>query len=112
MSPRCVIETRLATHFEMYIASDDGDTSDDLVGLLCVLFYWHVVRQLSHAFFGEKSRDQNICFRQIQLTHAHVRQQWPNLETSSLLVIKHGSKDCRGVEIRVAEEIDRAVHPD
>src|SRR5215472_4495363 len=106
MPASCVIEARLAAHFETYIPSDDRNGSHNLVRLLSVWFDRHVVRQLSHTFFSQKSCDQNVCFRQIQLTHAHVRQLWPNLEVSSLLVIKQCSKHGRGVKIRVAEEID------
>src|SRR5579864_6817485 len=59
----CIIESWLATHFEMYVPSDDRDASDDLVRLFSVLSYWHEVRQLSHSFFRKKSREQNIRLR-------------------------------------------------
>ena len=88
MLASCVVKTRLAQHFEIYISSNDRNRSYDLVRLLSVLFYWHVVGKLSHTFLSKKSCDQNVCLRQIQLTDAHVRKLWPNLEVSSFLVIQ------------------------
>src|SRR5215831_3250010 len=105
-----IVEPRLATHIEMYIASDHRYHSDDLIRLFTVTFDWHVVGQLGYAFLCKKARQQDVCIRQIKLADPHVRQLGSNFKSATALIVQDSSEHCRGIEVRVALEIDRAVH--
>src|SRR5215831_11918655 len=105
-----IVETRLATHIEMYIASDHRYPSDNLIRLFTVTFDWHVVGQLGYAFLSKKAGEQDVCIRQIKLAYPHVGQLGANFKSATALIVQEGSEHCRGIEIRVAQKIDRAVH--
>src|ERR671919_670412 len=97
-----IIEPRLATHIEMYIASDHRYPSDKLIRLFTVPFDWHVVGHLGYAFFGKEAGKQNVCIRQIKLAYAHVRQLGANFKSAAALIIQERSKNGWRIEIRIA----------
>src|SRR5580700_4841103 len=97
-------------HFETYVAPDYGNHSNDLIRMFSVLLNRHVIRQLGYTFLGKEPRHQNICIRQVKLACAHVRELGLNLKAAALAVIEQRRKDGGGIEIWVAEKIDRAVH--
>src|SRR5262245_28269816 len=107
-----IVEAGPATHRQMHIASDHRHPSDDLIRLFTVLFNRHVVRQLDDAFFGKKARKQDICLRQIELTDPHVREIVSNFKAAAALIVEERGKNRWRIEIRIAQEIDRAVHAD
>src|SRR5437899_2273389 len=59
----------------------------------------------------KEARQQDICIRQIKLTYAHIPELRSNLKSAASLIIEERSKDRWRIEFRVAQEIDRAVHP-
>ena len=81
-------------------------------GWFPVVFDRHVIRQLDDPFFSKKSREQNVCVRQIKLAHSYVRELRSDLKGAAFLVIEQGSEYCRGIKLRVTEKIDRAIHAD
>ena len=105
-----IVETRLATHIEMYIASDHRYPSDNLIRLFTVTFDWHVVGQLGYAFLSKKAGEQDVCIRQIKLAYPHVRELGANFKSATVLIVQDSSEHGRGIEIRVAQKIDGAVH--
>src|SRR5215467_5494647 len=105
-----IVETWLARHFELYVASDNGYHSNDLIRLPTVFLDRHVVRQLGHALLRKKPRKQDVCVRQIKLTYPHVFNLGSNFESTASLIIEERGKHCRRVELRVAQKIDRAVY--
>lgn len=104
----CIVKPGLAAHFEMHIASDNGDRSNDFIRLFRIPLDGHVVGQLGHTFFGEKSRQQNGGVGQIELAYARIRQLGFNLEAATRLIVEQRCKNRRRIEVLVAEEIDRA----
>src|SRR5215472_12759677 len=110
MPARCIGESRLAAHPETYIAPNHGYFAHDLIRFPAVTVDWHIVGQFRHSFLGQESCDQNVRVRKIHLADSQVSQQRTNFETPTLLVIHQGGKDGWRVEVRVGEEIDRAVH--
>jgi hypothetical protein len=100
----------VAKHFELYVASDHGYNSNDLIRLPAVFLDRHVVRQLGYALLREKPRKQDVCVRQTKLTYPHVVNLGSNFESTAALIIVERGKHCRRVELRVAQKIDRAVY--
>src|SRR6516164_6540001 len=109
MPAGCVGESRLAAHPETYVAPNHGYFAYDLIRFPAVTVDWHIVDQFGDAFLGQESCDQNVRVRKIHLAHSRVRQLRTNLEAPTLLIIDQGGKDGWRVEIRVGEEVDRAV---
>src|SRR5215471_143905 len=107
----CIVEARLAGHFECYTASDHRHHSNDLIRLPVVFLDRHVVRQLGYALLREKPRKQDICIGEVKLTDPHVPHLRSNFESTASLIIEERGKYCWAIEIRVAQKIDRAVHP-
>ena len=59
----------------------------------------------------KEARQQDICIRQIKLTYAHIPELRSNLKSAAPSIVEERSKNGWRIEIRVAQEINRAVHP-
>ncbi len=108
---RCIVEPRLATHRKRNGSPDYRYHPNNFVRF-CFAFNGHKVGQFSHSFFRKKSRNKDVCIRQIELTNAHVRQVWLDLKAASLFFIQQRSKYGWGIEVWMAKKVDGSVHAD
>src|SRR5262245_24576424 len=80
--------------------------------MTCVVVDGHAVDHFNQAFFGQETSEQKVGIRQIKLPYPHVRHPRSNLKSAAILVIEQRGKHCRRIELRIAQEVDRPVHPD
>src|SRR5581483_4140336 len=88
-----VVESRAATHFEADVAANHRHHSHDLVGLAVTLVDGHEIRQLGHAFFGEKACQQDVRLRQVELAYANVGELGLDSEAAAVALIEQRAED-------------------
>jgi hypothetical protein len=92
------------------LASNHGDRPDNLIWLLSVRTDGPVVSQLGDTLLCEEPRQQDVGVWQVKLAYPPVVELWLNLKAATPVIIQQGCKHCGGIEIWVAEKIDRTVH--
>ena len=90
---------------------DDAHLAHNMA-VIVVLDDRHEVGHLSDAVFREKTRDQDVGIREVELLGSHRIESRLNAEEPAFVRIKQGSKDSRRIELRKAKEINRSRHAD
>src|ERR1700739_2849382 len=106
-----IIESWLARHPEIDLASYNGHGADNLIRLCPVARNGHIVSQFGHTLVRQKSREQNVRLRQIQLSCVPLSKLRLNLKRATSLVIEERCKNCGRVKIWIAEKVDGTVYP-
>ena len=112
MRRSCIVKSRLATHFESNVASNDADAANDFIRIVRSVCDGHVIGKFGDAFFGKEARYQNVGFWQVELAHTYVGKLRLDVKATTVFVVEEGSKYSGGIEVGVAKKINRAMHSD
>src|SRR6266446_4523855 len=84
-----------------------------LVFLAACLLDRHEVDNFTDSIIGEEAREENICFRHVELFMAYIRRaQGRYGEEATLIGIEQCAKDARGVKTRYAAPVNRTILAD
>ena len=77
---------------------------------LLIRAHRHEVNDLRHPVWREKTGNQDVCLRPVDLLVSRPGPGGRNLEVPTLFVVQNRGKHAGRVEIRAAEPIDGTVH--
>src|SRR5262249_26338819 len=91
-----VVESWSAAHAKLHFSLDDAHDTDDLMGVYLSMRSRedrHEIGDLCHTRIGEISRQQDICFRKIELLGAQVFELSFDTERTTLFIVEQGCEN-------------------
>jgi hypothetical protein len=107
-----VVEAWLANPLEFDLAAHAFGPADDRGAVSVTVGDGHEIRHLSQPGGVERPRQQHVGVRQVQLLAGGAVEARTEREPAAPPVIEKRSEDCGRVEVRVRQEVDRAIAPD
>ena len=109
LGPR-VVETGIADHAEVDLATNGLGPAHEAARLISVIHHGHEIGDFGHAFAGEEARQQDVGLRQVELLVPGVVQDGSDLEMPALAIVQDRRERGRRIKVGAGEEVDRAVH--
>jgi hypothetical protein len=103
-----VVEARIAEHPEAHLAAYGPHAAEDRA-VATRLLHGHEVGDLGDARVGQEAGQEDVRVRQVELLRPHLAEDRLDPEAAAALVVEERREDARRVELRKAEEVDRAI---
>src|SRR5712692_1900495 len=92
--------------------ADHPDSADQFVRHSTRVADRHVILYFAHAILVQEAGDEDGSVRPVELLVPEVVTGRSNAETPALAAVQQPGEDARRIEVRQAEPVDGAVHPD
>ena len=105
-----IVEGGSALQMKRDTTADNADAPDQFFPYSADAADRHVILDFSHTFVVQKTGDEDSGVRPVELLVPKIVSGGGNSKAPAFVIVKYGGKDARGVEVRQAQPVNRAIH--